>query len=456
MYNLTEESDELKLILPKEVNHIIDIITSYGFEAFAVGGCIRDLILGKEPNDWDITTSALPENIIEIFKDYNKTTNGLKHGTVGIVFEHNLYEITTYRIDGDYSDNRHPNSVVFSKSIKEDLLRRDFTINALAYNEKVGLVDVSTGVEDIENKIIKCVGTPDNRFKEDALRILRALRFSSTLGFNIEKNTSISIFNNVNLLDTISKERVSIELTKLLIGNNCGEILRLYHNIIFYIIPNLKPMFEYNQNTPYHNLDLWEHTVTAVENAEQTALLRTVMLLHDVGKINTRTTDKKGISHYHNHAIESEKIAIKVLKELKYSNKFIDRVALLIRYHDYFCTPTKKSVKKLLSKIGIDNAFLLVEVQKADSSAKADFAQQSEHIRITEFLKILNEIKENDECFSINDLKINGNDIMKLGVPSGKKIGLILNDLLLNVVNNSIKNEREELLLEVEKLISET
>ena len=441
----------MKIIIPKPVKEIIKTINDNNFEAYVVGGCVRDCILNKNPYDWDITTNATPLEITKIFKEYNQVTTGIKHGTVGVVYHGDLYEITTYRIDGNYEDNRHPKEVTFSKTISDDLIRRDFTINSIAYNDKNGLVDISGGINDIKNKIIKCVGNPDTRFKEDALRILRALRFSATFGFEIEENTSNSILKNKELLKNISKERISAELTKILIGNYCGDILRKYHEIFFMIIPNLKIMYKYNQFSLYHNLDLWEHTVTAVENVKSDNILRMVMLLHDTGKPEVQTQSEDGICHYYGHSEKSVDIADIVLKDLKYSKKFINEVKTLILYHDYFCDPCEKSVKKLLNKISIEQAYKLAQIQLADCMAKSDYRHKEQIERIDNFVKILDKIKLNNTFITLKDLKVNGNDIINIGITQGEIIGKILKYLLEQVENETVKNNKDDLILLIDE-----
>ncbi len=451
MYNKVMERDNMTITMPITVQNIIQIIKSNGFNAYIVGGCVRDSFQGRTPYDWDITTNATPQDTMKIFKDYKQIHNGIKHGTVGVVYDNDLYEITTFRVDGNYKDNRRPENVSFSKNIEDDLTRRDFTINAIAYNDEDGIIDICNGIEDINNKIIRCVGNPDKRFNEDALRILRALRFSATFGYKIESKTHNSIIKNKKLLHNISKERVAVELIKLLIGDYCGEVLRSYHEVIFEIIPELKIMYKYNQHNPYHNLDLWEHTVTAVENIKADKTLRMVMLLHDLGKPHVQEKDENNICHYHNHAEHSEKIANEILKNLKFSRKFSTDVKTLIYYHDYFCSPTHKAVKRLLNKIGFDYAYKLADVQLADSCAKSAYHHQDQIERINSYVKILDEIKSSNELITIKDLNINGCNLIALGIEKGKTIGDILNYLLVEVQENNLENDKTILLAKAEE-----
>lgn len=432
--------------IPQKVHELLNILYSHGFEAYVVGGCVRDSLLSKTPNDWDITTNALPQEIMKIFSKFSLITTGLKHGTVGIIYEKEVFEVTTYRIDGKYTDNRHPESVKFTNNISDDLSRRDFTINAIAYSEKSGLVDPYGGKNDIENKIIKCVGNPYERFNEDSLRILRALRFSSGLGFNIEKSTANDAMECRVLLDNIARERIASELIKIITGSNCGYVLRKFRRIIAQVIPQLSTMFHFNQNTPYHNLSLWEHTVRAVESISPSPVLRTVMLFHDIGKPKAMTIDEKGISHYHGHAKYSAKTAEEILLNLRMPSKFTEDVTQLILYHDYFCIPEEKPVKKLLFKIGFEKAYQLAEIQRADASAKANYKSGEREQRIESFISILDKIKARDDCFTLKKLEVNGRDIMSLGINEGELVGRTLNKLLSLVINEEVNNDKTALL----------
>ena len=426
----------------------INILENAGFEAYIVGGCVRDSVLNKSPKDWDITTNALPNEMLNAFKDYRVIETGIKHGTITVIIKNYSLEITTYRIDGTYSDNRRPDSVEFTENIKEDLCRRDFTINAMAYNPKLGFKDFFSGKEDIENKIIRCVGNPDTRFNEDALRILRALRFASVLSFDIEENTRKSIFLNKGLLKNIAKERIISEFNKILMGESAKKILTEYCEVIEVFIPEIKDMVGFKQNNKHHHLDVWQHTLETINNAEFDATIRLTMFFHDIAKPMTYTEDSNGVGHFYGHPKYSCEIAKKILKRLKYDNKTVETVYLLISYHDYRVKPEKKSIKKLLSKIGEDNFRSLMKVQEADILGQNPlFAYEKlETLKLVNTL--FNEIIEENMCFSIKDLNINGNDLIGLGIPKGKVLGEILNNLLEMVMDEKISNDNNILKIE--------
>ncbi|MFR2889139.1 MAG: CCA tRNA nucleotidyltransferase [Clostridium butyricum] len=438
-------------ILPKKVKQIINTIEENGFEAYVVGGCVRDTLLGREPKDWDITTSALPEDIMKIFPSVVPT--GIQHGTVTVMLGKDGYEVTTYRIDGEYEDGRHPNKVIFTRDIVKDLARRDFTINAMAYNPKVGLIDIFGGQKDLKNKTIRCVGNPKTRFEEDYLRIMRAYRFATQLGFNIDFKTKCLITElceESNNILSISKERIREELNKILLSSNNATSMGansffFEKNLIGKILPELVECRSFRQNNPHHHLSLFGHTIWSVNLIEPQLPLKLTMLLHDLGKLMTKTTDEKGISHYIGHAAVSKSIAERWLKEYKYDNKTIDKALILIEYHDSL-SASRKSVKKLLSKIGEENFRDLLKVRKADILAQNPhytYKKISELIRIK---KLLYEVISNKEPFSIKNLAINGNDIMKLGVPQGRIVGDMLSKCLEYVLENPSKNNKEDLI----------
>lgn len=434
--------------IPKQVQKILNIFNYNGFEAYVVGGCVRDSILGKVPDDWDITTNALPSQTMECFKSYKIIETGLKHGTITIIINHKPFEVTTYRIDGKYSDNRRPDNVAFTRDLKEDLSRRDFTINAMAYNPKKGLIDFFGGQEDIQNKIINCVGNPDLRFSEDALRIMRAIRFASVLDFKISENTSLSIHKNKHLLNNIACERISAELNKLLLGDGVKTILTDFTDVICEFIPEIKPMVGFNQNSIYHHLDVWQHTVESVAQAKKEIIYRITMLFHDMGKPLCYSEDSQGIGHFYGHNKYSAKIAETRLKALRYDNFTISRVKSLVLYHDYDIKPTTKSIKRLLNKLGQETVSQLFEIKKADTKAHSNKClRRLEDIQKLEF--IFNQVLEQNQCFSLRNLAINGNDLIAIGIPKGKQIGVILNKLMDKVIDETIPNDKDKLLKEI-------
>lgn len=436
----------MNISIPSQAKKALDLLSKNGYEAYVVGGCIRDSLLSINPPDWDITTSAKPEQIINSFKNhYNVYKTGIKHGTVTVVIDKVPLEITSFRIDGEYKDNRHPENVKFCSDLSEDLKRRDFTINAMAYNDKIGLVDKFGSIEDLNNKIIRCVGNPDKRFNEDALRILRALRFSSVLGFNIEQNTSNSIHRNAHLLINVSKERISKELLKLLCGKNVVNVLLEFRDVIAYIIPEVEPTFDFDQKTKYHIFDVWQHIVYAVGFSESTPLIRFSVLLHDIGKPQCFKIDEKGIGHFYGHGKASANIASKIVKDLKLSNEFSNEVVTLVRYHDYVIKPDIKPVKRCLNKFSVTTFDNLLKVKEADILAhNPEYAYGVKDIE--KIREIKDKIIEDGNCFKLKDLAINGKDLLNIGLPEGKEIGDVLQLLLKDVINENIPNERTALL----------
>lgn len=434
----------IKITIPEYAKIAMKELNQNGFEAFVVGGCVRDSIMGKIANDWDMTTSAEPAETLEVFKDSRTIPTGIKHGTITVLIDKQPLEITTFRIDGEYTDNRRPDSVNFTRDIENDLSRRDFTVNAMAYNEKDGIVDLFGGMEDIKNKIIRCVGDPDKRFNEDALRIMRAIRFSSTLGFEIEEKTAESIRRNKHLLKNIAAERIRIELEKLLLGKDAERILLEFSDVIFEIIPELKETYALPQNCPYHIYNVWEHIVKSVAVSKKDKYIRLSMLLHDIGKPQMKTTDENGQDHFKGHAKISADMAYEILKRLRYDNKTISVVTKLIFHHDDRMYNAPQNVKKHASKYGFDFLHLLDEVSRADILAQTP--ELSDRISLCDkYIEELTNLEKENPCLKISDLKVDGNDLISLGY-SGKEIGRTLEKLLDKVIKNEIKNSREDLL----------
>ena len=432
--------------LPNNVLKIIESLNRNNYECFVVGGCVRDMLLGNPPKDYDLTTNAKPNEILEVFKDYKTFDAGIKHGTISVVIDNEVFEITTYRIDGDYLDSRHPENVVFTDAIEKDLSRRDFTVNAMAYSPQTGLVDYYGGVDDIKYKAIRCVGEPDIRFREDALRILRALRFASVYNFSIEFNTYNAIMNNKNLLNNISKERISSELTKIICGESCDYILRRFKEVFAVVIPEISSMFHFEQNNPHHNKTLWKHTVSSVKNIDNDEVLRMTMLLHDIGKPLAEKMDKKGVSHYNGHEKISSTMSERILKRLRFSNSFINQVVLLIKYHDVGISTDKFSIKKMLNIMGKENFSLLLKVRYADIMAQSYYQLEEKLSEYNQVKELFNEIISNKECYQISDLAVNGKTLLGNGITDGKEIGEKLNYLLNLVMSEECKNTEEELL----------
>lgn len=423
---------------------VLDRLGASGYEAYIVGGCVRDLLMGKTPSDWDICTSALPEEIKSVFSDFKTIDIGLKHGTVAVIFGEKTFEITTMRTEGKYTDNRHPSNVTFVRDIKLDLSRRDFTINAMAYNPNVGLVDVFGGENDVKKGIIKCVGEPDKRFLEDGLRIMRALRFSSVLGFEIDEKTSDSIHKNKSLLNNISRERIQTELVKLIMGEP-ENVLSEYSDVICEIIPQLGGCIGYIQNTKHHMYDVYTHICKSVSFVEKNELLRVVMLLHDIAKPLCVQKDDDGTTHFKGHDAKSSEIAADVLTKLRFSKDFTSDAVRLIKYHDLRTPPTRRAVRRAVSKVGKELFVLLLAVQKADTLAQSMYMREEKLKRIVEIRALFDEIVSDGDCIKISDLKINGNDLLDLGY-SGADIGRILSIVLDAVIADEIENNKESII----------
>ena len=435
----------IKILLPEKVNMIIHTIQAAGFEAYAVGGCVRDSILGRVPDDWDITTSAKPEDIKKLFKRTIDT--GIEHGTVTVMLEAEGFEVTTYRIDGEYEDSRHPKEVTFTSNLREDLRRRDFTINAMAYNDEVGLVDIFEGISDIEKKIIRCVGDAKERFTEDALRMMRAVRFSAQLGYSIDEGTKEAIKELAPTLQKISAERVQVELVKLVTSNNPDYLKIAYETgITAIVLPEFDLCMETEQKNPHHMYSVGEHTLWSMKYVERDKVLRLAMLFHDMGKPEAITTDDKGIHHFHGHNELSSQITREVLRRLRFDNDTIHKVERLVYFHDYRPALTDKSVRRFVAKIGKDLFPLYILVQTADVKAQSDYKKEEKLQKIATVNDIFQGFLEREECLCLKDLAVTGKDLIDLGIKPGKEIGEILSGFLEMVLENPELNKKEILL----------
>lgn len=442
--------------IPEKVQYIIDTLMAHGFEAYAVGGCVRDMILGKEPEDWDITTSAKPHEVKKVFR--RTVDTGIQHGTVTVLLDKDHYEVTTYRVDGIYEDNRHPKEVSFTSSLEEDLKRRDFTINAMAYNSKRGIVDMFGGMDDLKNRLIRCVGNPSERFDEDALRILRAVRFSAQLDFQIEENTKSAIRVKAELLKNISAERIRMELTKLLVSDNPDRLRLLYElGISKVIFPEIDRMMETEQKNIHHAYTVGEHTIRAVcavagkisekrYSMQERSILRWTMLLHDIEKPNTVTVGKDGQNHFHGHQEKGAETARRILRDLKFDNDTLEAVVHLVRWHDYRFELTPAGIRKAAAKIGKEYMELLFEVIYADTCGKNPETNSDKFIELKEAKRLYREMISKNECVSLKELNISGKDLIEAGFKSGKNMGVILNRLLEAVIEDPKLNEKEILL----------
>lgn len=441
----------MRIKLPLEVAYILSQLEKYAYDAFIVGGCVRDTLMGNIPNDWDVCTSALPNQIIACFPSQHIIETGRKYGTLTLLLNNIPYEITTYRIDGEYTDNRRPERVTFTKRLDDDLARRDFTINAIAYSPKTGLVDPFGGVAAIEKKEIQCVGDARQRFAEDALRIMRAVRFASTLAFAIQADTSRAISENYYRLSAIAPERIQAEFCKLLLGNTASKVLLQYAAVIGHIIPEAKPMFGQKQNNPYHVYDVWEHTVQSIGAAAPNIYVRLALFFHDIAKPHCYTQDENGVGHFYKHASLSAEIAENAMKRLRFSNNTIAIVRKLVAFHDAEFQTNEKNAKKWLNKLGKEELFLLLQVKRADILAQAKWCQQERLEALATFTCLVEETLHTEQCFSLKNLAINGNDIVELGVPSGPRVGEILNTLLTMAIEGEIDNDREKMLAYIQK-----
>lgn len=441
--------------MPKNVDIAINLLQSAGFEAYAVGGCVRDSLLGKTPNDWDITTSAKPEDMKSVFADFHCIDTGIKHGTVTVVIDGEPLEITTFRLDGEYEDNRHPKSVTFTSDLGADLGRRDFTVNAMAYSKMTGTVDLFGGQNDLKNKIIRCVGDPDRRFNEDALRILRALRFASALDFEIEEKTAQSLLKNCALLGNISEERIAKELLKLVCGKGAKRILTDFAPVLFEILLELQPMYKNSHDNPHHCYDIYEHTLIAVESIDPEPTLRFAMLLHDCGKPAVKKFDENGVAHFYGHQRISAEISAQILARLKVSNKFRDEILFLVSNHDRWeLYENTEKMPRYLSKFGLDGVLKLLKVMRADVLAQSpEYRYRLDQIADAE--EIAKNLAAQKPCLSLRELQINGRTLMDIGIPQGRKLGAVLAQLLDEVIDGVTKNTQEALTTRAREIYSE-
>lgn len=431
--------------LPEKVGRIIGTLQEHGYEAYAVGGCIRDSILGREPEDWDITTSAMPEETKALFDKTFDT--GIQHGTITVLLEKEGFEVTTYRIDGKYEDSRHPKEVTFTRNLREDLLRRDFTINAMAYNETDGLVDIFGGLEDLEEGMIRCVGTAKERFKEDALRILRGVRFAAQLGFDIEEDTRQGMKELAWTLQNISAERIQVELVKMITSKRPEMLREAYElGMTRIVLPEFDQLMTTGQETPHHMYSVGEHTLHAMKNIRADKILRLAMLLHDMGKPALKTVDEAGVAHFKKHALESERIAENVLRRLKFDNDTIRKVTRLVRCHDLRMPATAKSVRSAMNQIGEELFPYYMEVRRADVLAQSMYQREEKIENLDQIEELYHQIVEDGDCVSLKDLAVTGRDLIASGMKPGKKIGEKLEELLKLVIEDPKLNTKEELL----------
>ena len=444
----------MRVELPVDVKNIIETLEANGYEAFAVGGCVRDTLLLRVPGDWDITTSAKPEEVKALF-DHTIDT-GIQHGTVTVMKNHVGYEVTTYRIDGEYEDARHPKEVIFTANLVEDLKRRDFTINAMAYNDRVGVVDEFDGMQDLEDKVIRCVGNPKERFSEDALRMLRAVRFAAQLGFRIDEATKAAIKELAPTLAKVSKERIAVELIKILTSDHPEEIRTAYElGLTRVFMPEFDVAMETIQNNHHHKYTVGEHSIVAMQHVRPEKMIRLIMLMHDLAKPVVLTTDDRGYDHFVGHTQAGANMAKGILKRLKFDNATIDFVYRMIKHHDDRPPMDNMAlVRRRISEIGLENMPMMIEIKRADILAQSDYNFDSKMGYVDDLEKAYKEVIEKNYCVDKKDLSVNGRDLISMGMKPGEEIGVVL-DLLFDIVINDPKlNDREKLLERANKLIT--
>ena len=423
---------------------LLDRIQVEGFEAYFVGGAVRDFIMDKAFQDIDITTSAHPDEIKRIFSDCNVIDTGIKHGTVTVMYKNRPIEITTFRTELGYEDNRHPDKVVFCKNLSEDLKRRDFTVNSLCIDNKGEIIDIFGGIEDIKSKTLKAIGNAEERFKEDALRILRALRFASVLGFDIDKNTARAIHKCKDLILNVANERIASELRKMITGKNIRNILLEFSDVFSVVIPELAACVGFEQHNFHHKYDVYTHIATVVEASPEKDYIRLAALFHDIGKPLCFSLDENGIGHFYSHAVKSSEIAVNTLKRLRFDNETVNKVQLLVKQHDAYIDEDSKTLKRKLNRFGEQALRDLISVQRADTLGLAN-EYHKRLIHFSELEKVLDSIVENNNCFTVKNLDINGNDIIAMGL-KGKEIGDALNILLEAVIDEKVENCKESLI----------
>lgn len=434
--------------IPEHVRVVLKALESAGHEAWCVGGCVRDALLGREPEDWDVAAAALPEETLAVFGSRALPT-GLKHGTVTVQTREGPVEVTTYRVDGAYHDHRRPDSVTFTRSLEEDLARRDFTVNAMALNLRGELRDPFGGRADLERRILRCVGEPDRRFEEDALRILRGLRFAAVLGLEIEEKTAAAILRNREGLRDIAAERIQTELFKLLLGERAEEVLRGYAGVFGVFWPELLAMVGFDQRNRHHCYDVWEHTLHALDAVPGDLILRCAVLLHDVGKPACFALDEAGVGHFCGHPAVSRDMADKMLRRLKCGTDFRETVVRLVEWHDRNISRTEKAIRRALRDLGEEDLRRLIRVKRADNLAQAPaYRDRQKELDLAE--EILDKLLAEDACFSLRQLAVRGTDLLALGL-SGPAVGEALEDLLDKVIDGALPNEREALLREIRK-----
>lgn len=449
------ESRRIRIDIPDGAAQVLRALHKRGFEAYVVGGCVRDSILGRVPDDWDITTSARPAEVKDIFR--RTVDTGIKHGTVTVLIGHESYEVTTYRIDGNYTDGRHPDSVQYTPSLLEDLKRRDFTINAMAYSPETGIVDEFDGVGDLRRKMIRAVGNPVHRFEEDALRMMRAVRFAAQLGYQIEEETKQAAEKLAPNLQRVSAERIHVELDKLLTSPHPEELREVYSlGLLDQFLPELSLCMTCEQNNPHHCYSVGEHILHAVMASRADLCLRLTLLLHDVAKPLVKTTDANGIDHFHGHAEKSAEMANRILRRLKYDNVMRTMVVKLVAWHDRDLGSTPAEVRHSIAGTGKDLFPLLLEVKQADVDAQSDYHRIQKNEQIGMWQRQYEKILEEGDCLSLKDLAVKGKDLIQNGINPGKSLGAVLEAMLEDVLKEPSHNTKEYLLTHLDSFRAAT
>ncbi|MBR4080798.1 MAG: CCA tRNA nucleotidyltransferase [Clostridia bacterium] len=440
--------------MPAQAAYMIEKLNTAGHRAYAVGGCVRDGLLGIAPKDWDLCTSARPEEMQAIFADCHVVETGLKHGTLTVVLDHVPYEVTTFRVDGAYTDHRHPDGVTFVTDVREDLARRDFTVNAMAYHPREGVIDAFGGMDDLRRGVIRCVGDARTRFTEDALRILRALRFAATYDFTVEGETAFAAREMAHTLTGVAQERIRTEIGKMLCGRAAGKILRAFPDVLAVCLPEIAPMFGFEQHTPYHRYDVWEHTIRAVEHVPPVEALRLAMLLHDSGKPRAFTMDERGVGHAHGHQRESALLAEAALTRLRVDNATAERVLTLVKHHDMPLAEDAKMIRRRLHQFGEETLRQLIDIQRGDAYGKGTLTPGEIEAQYRATVAAVEEVLAQQPCVTLKQLAVNGRDMTGLGL-RGKAIGACLDALLNDVMDERAANVREELLLRARRWMEE-
>ncbi|MBR2259647.1 MAG: CCA tRNA nucleotidyltransferase [Blautia sp.] len=446
--------ESIKIEVPADARYLVQTLEEEGYESYVVGGCVRDALMGRVPHDWDICTSARPEEVERIFLSRKKKVveTGLKHGTVTVVMHGEGYEITTFRCDGDYTDGRHPDSVEFVKSLEEDLKRRDFTINAMAYSDLRGLMDPHDGSGDLQRKRIRCVGKPEERFSEDVLRIMRAIRFASVFGYTIEEKTSAAIRANIPRIFEASMERITVEFRKMIVGEGFPSLADQFSDLITFLIPEFRPCIGFKQKTHWHQYDVWTHILKSVENVPcEAEIERLAMFFHDIEKPSCVIYKEDGSTSFKGHAHVGAVTTDQILRRMKFDNATRELVTELVDYHDSLWNPTKKGMKRFLGKIGPEQMERLFVVRRADILAQNELHIPEQMEELERAVTLYKQILAENACVSLKDLAVKGADLIELGIEKGPRMGQILNELLEEVISENLPNEKEVLLEAVRK-----